>query len=477
MPSRVLLISINQCQEPYQVFPLGLAHIDAALRQAGHATRWLDLRISPSALEAIVREFQPDYIAISIRNIDDVVIRKRETFYGPLTTICPHLRQLTAAPIIVGGSGFSIFPKELLALSGADFGICGEGESALVTLLDALEKGLAYSKIPGLVYEKSGTIHRNQAVQRSTTFSSAVRPEPVARHYLAHTSMLNFQTQRGCSHHCCYCTYPLIEGRTWRRRDPDDVAAEMASLQSDGARYVFIVDSVFNSSRAHAAAVCEAILRRGVKMEWGCFLRPQGLTADLMVLMRRAGLRHIEFGSDSFCDEVLVAYDKRLTFADIHESSELARTHQIEACHFLVCGGPGETRDTLLTTFENSRQLCDAVVLALVGMRVYPGTPIFERAAREHIFPAGTNFLEPQYYVSPGIEEDEAFALLRDFSRKSPNWIVGDPSPAYVTMAERLRAKGVVGPLWSYFAAMQRLGLTFAQPVPARVQGATSISD
>ena len=29
---------------------------------------------------------------------------------------------------------------------------------------------------------------------------------------------------------------------------------------------------------------------------------------------------------------------------------------------------------------------------------------------------------------------------------------------AYYQMAERLRARGVVGPLWAYFAMMQRLG-------------------
>jgi radical SAM superfamily enzyme YgiQ (UPF0313 family) len=271
--------------------------------------------------------------------------------------------------------------------------------------------------------------------------------------------MLNVQTQRGCSHRCCYCTYPLIEGRTWRRRDPREVAEEMAGLQARGAKYVFVVDSAFNSSREHVTAVCEAVLERNVNLQWGCFLRPEGLSADLMALMRRAGLRHIEFGSDSFCDETLAAYDKRLTFDDILESSEVARREEVEFCHFLVCGGPGETHETLLKTFENSQKLEGAVILALVGMRVYPGTPLFARAIREKLFPPGTNFLEPRYYVSPSLSEEEVFESLRNFSQRSPNWIVGDPSPSYVKMAERLRTRGVVGPLWSYLAAMQRLGL------------------
>lgn len=459
MASRVLLISINVCTEPCPVFPLGLGHIDAALRAAGHETRWMDVRVNPGELDQAVREFRPDFIGISIRNIDDIIIRKRETFFGPLTTICPHLRTVTKAPLILGGSGFSIFPERLLDLAGADFGIVGEGEAGMVELLNALESERDATGVPGLVYRRDGTVFVNERQRSHGNFPAARRPAQITQHYLQHSGMLNVQTQRGCSHHCCYCTYPLIEGRTWRRRDATDVAEEMAELQSQGAKYVFIVDSVFNSSRTHAGAVCEAIISRGVELEWGCFLRPQGLTPELMSLMQRAGLRHIEFGSDSFCDEVLAAYDKRLTFDDIRQSSELARRAQVEFCHFLVCGGPGETPETLDKTFEQSRQLEGSVILALVGMRLYPNTPLYDQARREGAIDPATDYLQPCYYVSPQIKEEEAFERLREFSRRSPNWIVGDPSPAYLRMADRLRARGVVGPLWSYFAAMQRLAI------------------
>jgi radical SAM superfamily enzyme YgiQ (UPF0313 family) len=102
-----------------------------------------------------------------------------------------------------------------------------------------------------------------------------------------------------------------------------------SKLQQLGAKFVFIVDSVFNSTPGHVTEICEAILRRKVKISWGCFLRPRGLTAELMKLMARAGLTHIEFGTDSFCDEVLEAYAKHFTFADVLESSELAAQRKL----------------------------------------------------------------------------------------------------------------------------------------------------
>jgi coproporphyrinogen III oxidase-like Fe-S oxidoreductase len=197
-------------------------------------------------------------------------------------------------------------------------------------------------------------------------------------------------------------------------------------------------------------------------------MRPQRVSADLLKLMARAGLRHIEYGSDSFCDDVLTAYGKHLTFAEIREATETARNAGVDCCHFLVCGGPGETEATLQATFENSRQLGDTPIMARAGMRVYPGTPLFEALARERRTPAAENLLEPFYYLAPPLTADGVLAQLRGFSRAEPNWIVDDPPPTYVRMVERLRAKGVVGPLWSYFAMLQRLGAALAPPPAQR---------
>jgi radical SAM superfamily enzyme YgiQ (UPF0313 family) len=269
--------------------------------------------------------------------------------------------------------------------------------------------------------------------------------------------MLNLQTQRGCRFRCCYCTYPLIEGQRHRRRPPEVVAAEFERLQQQGARYVFVVDSIFNSSPRHVSETCEAVLRRGVKLAWGCFLRPQGLTAELMELMARAGLTHIEFGSDSFSDETLAAYQKDFTFEDILHSSELARQQKIEYCHFLICGGPGETPATLQAGFENSRRLQGAVIMAVVGMRIYPGTHLFEQALAEGCITRDTDLLKPAYYLAPSLTEEAVFTQLQKFTRLSTNWIIGHPTPAYTSLVERLRKRGVAGPLWSYFAMIQRL--------------------
>jgi radical SAM superfamily enzyme YgiQ (UPF0313 family) len=465
MPSRILLISANRCTNPDPVFPLGLAHLNAALRRAGHEALWVDNLADGHRFDEIVRDNRPDFVGISLRNIDDVLIRKRQTFFDDVVSLVARVRGLSDCPIILGGSGFSIFPERLLELTGANFGICGEGETSLVALINALENKKEPGAIPGLVFRQGDMIAVNarETRGRQEELSAGDRPDSICAHYLQTSGVLNLQTQRGCAFHCCYCTYPLIEGKRHRYRPPEAVADDFEQLRRRGARYAWIVDSVFNSSPRHVAEVCEAILRRDVKLPWCCFLRPQGLSPELMKLMARAGLAHVEFGTDSFCDAVLAAYGKDFGFEEILRSSEMARREHIDACHFLICGGPGETADTLRKGYENSRRLDGAVIMAVVGMRIYPGTALHARALREGRIKAGTDLLSPQYYIAPGLTADEVFGQLQEFARLSPSWIVGDPSPGYTRLVERLRARGVLGPLWSYLAMLQRI----SPPAPA----------
>jgi radical SAM superfamily enzyme YgiQ (UPF0313 family) len=459
MPSRVLLISVNRCTVPDPVFPLGLAHLNAALRRAGHQTRWLDRFCQGDGLAETLRQFQPDLVGLSLRNIDDVQIRCREKFYDELAPLTAALRQHSQAPVVLGGSGFSIFPQRLLALTGADYGIVGEGEAGLLALVETLKNGGRFSRVPSLVYRCAGKIVINPAAPSlpQGPVMAEDRPPEIARAYLAASDTLNLQTQRGCPLRCCYCTYPLIEGRSCRRRPPEIVVAELESLQEQGAKFVFIVDSVFNSSPQHVTEICEAILRRNLKVSWGCFLRPRGLTGELMDLMARAGLSRIEFGTDSLSDVTLRAYMKDFTFEDVLASSELARQRNLDCCHFLICGGPGETPATLQEGFENSRRLEETAIMAMVGMRIYPGTPLCARAVAEGLIEAEADLLAPTYYLAPGLTEEVIFSKLREFSRRLPNWIAGEPPSMYRELIQRLRKRGVVGPIWSYLCAAQRL--------------------
>jgi radical SAM superfamily enzyme YgiQ (UPF0313 family) len=264
--------------------------------------------------------------------------------------------------------------------------------------------------------------------------------------------MVNLQTQRGCSYTCCYCTYPLIEGSRFRRREPQQVCEEIEAALAAKAGYFFIVDSVFNTSTAHVTAICEEIIRRGLKIQWGCFLRPQHCSAELLALMARAGLRHVEFGTDSLCDTVLQSYGKHFTVEDVIQASEAARKARVHYAHFLIIGGPGETEATIREGFANSRRIPKTVFFPFIGMRIYPGTPLYAYALREGVIKPDDDLLAPAFYVTPHVSVERMQQLLADFQVQAKNWIVGELDPALTVVMQGLRAKGIAGPLWEFLA-------------------------
>jgi hypothetical protein len=173
-PHHGLLISANRCtadfmpDPPDPVFPLGLAHINAALRRAGHETRWLDRLSNADRLVDALREFQPDFVGISLRNIDDVLIRQREEFYDELAPFTATIRQHSRCPVVLGGSGFSIFPEKLLALTGATTASPAKATGQPGALVAALKNGGDFSPFPAWCIGR-------------TEKSSSIRPRPARR--------------------------------------------------------------------------------------------------------------------------------------------------------------------------------------------------------------------------------------------------------------------------------------------------------
>jgi radical SAM superfamily enzyme YgiQ (UPF0313 family) len=454
---KVFLISINKCKYPYPVYPIGLSLVANSLINNGFEVKLFDMGLQDDLLEIQVKEFSPDFIGLSMRNIDDLRIVNTSYYIPELNMIMNRIRSMTSVPIILGGSAFSLFPDRLLELSNADYGIKSEGELAIIQILKLLSTTIdpeesQLEMINGLVYRASGSIKMNHTSPLNPDeIPFAYREQSIESHYLSSSGIVNIQTQRGCPCSCCYCTYPLIEGSEVRFRSAEQVVEEMISAKiKNSNNYFFIVDSVFNTSCEHVNAICEEMIRREVNAKWGCFLKPSNLTLEQMNLMSRAGLKHIEFGSDSFCDTVLNEYCKEFSFEDIYKASEWARLNQIYYAHFLIAGGPGETEVTLKKTFENSKKLKKTVIFIYTGMRIFPGTSLYKRAIKEHIITETSDCLKPLFYISPSVSKERISILLNDFHKQMPNWVINNPPSEIVEVMNGLWKKGVCGPLWEY---------------------------
>ena len=147
---RVLLISANTEGLNMPTLPLGLAYVAASTRKAGHEVRYLDLMAQEDAqavIKKIVQDLRPDVVGISVRNIDDQDMANPDFLLEPVKKVVAACRSLSAAPVVLGGAGYSMYPQPALEYLGADMGIQGEGEESFPLLLDSIERGRASRNI------------------------------------------------------------------------------------------------------------------------------------------------------------------------------------------------------------------------------------------------------------------------------------------------------------------------------------------
>ena len=459
-PACVLLVNLNSYDQPYPVYPLGLAYLDGSLRQAGIETKLWDARMSQETIEACLDRVQPDLVALSMRNIDNVQAHNPKSFIHALVAFCRQVRAATRAPIALGGSGFSVFPRELFELTGVDYGVQGEGERALVNLVEALQAGRSPAGLSGvLCRDAAGALQHTPPHPGDAVFTVDPHHDPeLMQAYLKQGSLPGVQTQRGCPLRCVYCTYPVIEGKRSRYRSGPEIVEEFRRMAAIGVEYVFVVDSVFNTRRDHVVEICQELAKADTGIEWECFLRPGGVDRELLEIMHAAGLRHVEFGSDSFSDPVLKTYGKSFKYADIERASLTAHELNLRYSHFLIFGGPGETEASMEETIARAASLPGSYYFATIGMRIYPDTPLWRQLAPERQGERPSDYLvEPRFFLEPPFTMESIHARLKQVVREQPNWAVGDPPSLFIETMAKLRARGVRGPMWEYAEFLQRI--------------------
>jgi len=463
---KVLLISANRERTPYPVFPLGLAYLAAPLAVAGHQLAMLDLCFATDPEAAVVETlagFPAEALVISIRNIDNVTFPLSRSYLGGIRKIVDLYRGRT--PIIVGGSGFSLMPTEILAFLDADYGVAGEGEEVLPRLLECIGNGVSPAGLPGVLCRGDSGFIAPRLVER---IGRPDRSLFAVERYHREGGMANVQTRRGCPFSCIYCTYPLLEGNRMRLRPIDDIVAELRELvERFGVSYVYFVDDIFNYPPDFAERLCRAIAGARLPLNWSAFINPAFMSPSLLQVMREAGCDAVEFGTDSGSPVMLKNLGKSFTVDAVRASSRLCRESGMDFAHYLLFGGPGENRETVLESFTLMDELCSTAVIAMTGIRIYPGTAIHRQALADGVIGAGTSLLEPVFYISPSIR-DSLCDIITLLAEERKNWIApGLEINVSDAMLEAMRYFQVKGPLWKL---MKIVGRTHLHPMQSKHQ-------
>lgn len=455
MPFFILLVQTNRERLPQPVIPLGLGLVAAAARRAGYRVEVLDLCFSKDPegeLSERLRRKVYDVVGLSIRNIDTADALRPHSYLEEVRNLVRKARQVTKAPLVIGGPAVSIAPMAMAEYLVADYAVTGDGEYSFPAFLEQLENG---EPRPKRVFSLKGL---NAAVDEL---------HPAQGHaildlgrYLESYRWLPIQTKRGCALSCVYCTYNQIEGSMYRCRSAESVVEEMRVLWSLFRVNAFeFVDSTLNHPIEHAKELWEAIARSELRPRLQSLaLHPGTCDRESIQLMVRAGFCGVGCSPDSASDSVLEQLGKG--FSPDHLARTIEAVHQasLPGLWFFVLGGPGETEETVLETTRFIRKWLgrNDLVMITCGLRIYPGTELERRARAEGMLHEYHNLLEPVFYFSPVLRLERLRQLL--LQQADDRWILmADTHLRVIEPLLRLHALlRLRKPFWTYARMINR---------------------
>lgn len=446
---KIILINSNNEHLPYPVPPIGLMLIYSSIEDK-YNTKIIDgMFIPPQKILAEVKNFNPDYIGISIRNIDNIQLIDSKCYFDHIkNNLINPIKKISSSPIILGGSGFSIFAEKLMQNLNVDYGVVGEGELIFPELLSYLDNKKDPSGIPGVIVKGNKDFIKNTKFLEITKLFFSNFDRRINFNLYKNRSVYSIQTKRGCYHKCNYCTYPYLEGEKYRLRSPRDVVDEIEDASKRLGYLIFeFVDSTFNDPPGHAERICEEIIKRKINVGLRTMgINPENASENLFDLMIKAGFKQIDCTPDSASPTMIKNLRKNFTLEQLKHTAEIIKNKDIPTMWFFIFGGPGENEKTIEESFNFIDQYVSDFDMVHItkGLRIYPKTELYDIALKEGVINKDEDLIYPKFYITKNLTLNKLNKIIKEKTLKRPNCIPAEestPSKEMIEAAMKIRNK------------------------------------
>ncbi|MEK6793389.1 MAG: radical SAM protein [Spirochaetota bacterium] len=369
--------------------PLSLGYLSASLKKNGYSdVSLIDGSLSlltPVHAAGLAAEKRPDIVGIQVYTGS----------HNWTKEFIPLLKaRLPNVIVIVGGPHITALQGLALDHIGADYGVMGEGETAIVEFAEHIEGKRDASSVSGLIYANGGR-WCHAAVNFGFLRDANELPFPdwdlidPRRYYpyLQGASMpirgkrpVPILTSRGCPYRCTFCSSGLTNKRRMRYRDPANIIAEMKMLRERfGADEIFFTDDNLTMDTARAEAIFDMMIAENVRMHWRApnGIRIDRLTEALVGKMARSGGYFVGLGVETGDQDIMKKIRKHLDLAVVAPVVSLFHKHGIKVSGFFMCGMRGETEEHI----ERSMRFALSVPFDRIQVSnyiPYPGSEDFE---------------------------------------------------------------------------------------------------
>lgn len=359
---RVLLICPGAIL--YAEQPLGILYLSSRLKQAGHETRvWTPssmdfylkrLVFSKGSLRREIERFNPQLVGFSVTS----------AIFSYTLQIAKMVKAHAKVPIIFGGPHPTVDPESTLAHPLVDMICTGEGEEALVELVNEMEKDGDTTRIANIWCKFNGQIFRNPVRPLIKDLDSLPFPDRDALAPGIYSKGLNVITSRGCPYHCSYCIENYMhhlyrgKGRQLRFRDIFKVIEELkVAVRRYEPKLIIFSDETFTAHRKHCVEFCH-YYEKEVGVPFLCQTRANTVDLETLKALKSAGCISvhigIEAGNNYLRNEIL---ERGLSRETIINAFALAKEVGLSTASFNMLGAPFETEETIWETIKLNREV------------------------------------------------------------------------------------------------------------------------
>lgn len=269
--------------------------------------------------------------------------------------IAQRIKEKTDIPIIFGGVHASAVPQRVLANPQVDAVVVGEGEAALLELLDGMKDGRLPSKPLPNVWVKSARGEPLGVPPRPYIRELDKLPFPDKDLFYDKVPALSdsymIMTSRGCPYKCSFCCNSLYhemyrnERGHVRRYSPERVIGELEWARDKyNPSFISFWDDVFTADIKWLRAFRELYSRIG--LPYDVYTHPLALDEERVKILAETGCYRVKLGLQTVSERTRKAYLDRTGSAEqVEMCIGLLKKHGLTVGIDHMFGLPGEGAD------------------------------------------------------------------------------------------------------------------------------------
>jgi anaerobic magnesium-protoporphyrin IX monomethyl ester cyclase len=367
----------------FWTMPLSLVAIGSALDASRYEVVIVDGRFEADPVRAMLHAIDARTVCVGLTVLTGAPIRDALTVTREVHRVHPAL------PIVWGGWHPSLFAAECLQEEGVAATVVGQGENTFRDLVERFEGGLSASGVAGSAHRagvlKFARIEPKRPMRDLNELPAHdYRLIDVERYFTAKKRrQLDYISSQGCRFRCTFCADPHVFGRAWSGLEPERMGSELETLWR---RYRFddlnFQDETYFTHRPRVTAVCDEILRRGLRFSWAATMRAdQGVRLEKAEwdLCKKSGLRRVMVGVESGSQVMLDWLQKDIKLEQVFETAEHMVRHGIAGIFPFIVGFPDETDESVeasLSVIHRLRRMSPDFEVSVYFYQPYPGSPI-----------------------------------------------------------------------------------------------------